>query len=69
MRNEKIFDYNYDDMGGRIIDQWGTYKRNKSDIVEKLKYNNEYTFLKKYLREHTIRLLYIKNKMKKIQKY
>jgi hypothetical protein len=41
MRNEKIFDYNYDDMGGRITDQWGTYKRNKSDIVEKLKYNNE----------------------------
>lgn len=41
MRNEKIFDYNYDDMGGRIIDQWGTYKRNKSDIVEKLKYNDE----------------------------
>ena len=49
MKNEKIYNYNFDDMGGRIIDQWGTYKRNKSDIVEKLKYNNEIYIFEKIL--------------------
>ena len=29
MKNEKIYNYNLDDMGGEIVDQWGTYKRKK----------------------------------------
>lgn len=49
MRNEKIFDYNFDDMGGKIVDSWGTYRRNKRDIVKKLKYNNQLYLFDKIL--------------------
>lgn len=38
MENIKV--YGLDNMGGQIVDQWGTYKRNKRDIIEKIKYNN-----------------------------
>ena len=38
---EDIKRYNIDNLGGHIIDQWGTYKRNKRDIVKKIKYNNK----------------------------
>lgn len=39
MENKKIYKYNFDNLGGEIINQWGTYKRNKRNIRESIEYN------------------------------
>ena len=39
MENKKIYKYNYNNLGGEIINQYGTYKRNKRNIRELIEYN------------------------------
>lgn len=38
---ENIKIYGFDNMGGTIINQWGTYKRNKRDILKEIIYNGK----------------------------
>lgn len=39
MENKKIYRYSYDNLGGKIMNQWGAYKRNKRDIRELIEYD------------------------------
>ena len=53
MENRKVY------VGGRAIDQWGTFKRNKGDIIEKFKHEGkEYVLVKNFEGHYNKALMY-----------
>lgn len=53
MENRKVY------IGGREIDQWGTFKRNKGDIIEKFKHEGkEYVLVKNFEGHYNKALMY-----------
>lgn len=57
MKNLKVY------CGGEIIDQWGTFKRNKRDIIEEFQNDGIDYILVKNFKEHYNKALMYQNEM------